>query len=175
MDQQFDWLTLDEGEEILWADTPHPYSLVPAFIVGVPLMLILVGIPIVVGAYLTHKNTNFVVTNRALYKKTGVLSRNVQRIEFDKVQDTSYRQTFFGSQFGYGAVDISTAGGAGVELSFQSVANPQELQSLINERINRREGRGGSADDKAAVLDEILSELRAMRETLETNSPSNRP
>jgi len=31
------------------------------------------------------------------YKKTGVLSRDVQRIDFGKVQNTSYSQGFFGS------------------------------------------------------------------------------
>lgn len=162
----FDWLALDEGESVLWADTPHEMSLVPALVVGVPLSLVLVGIPIVVGAYLSHRNTNYVVTTAALYVKTGILSRNVQRIEFDKVQDTSYRQSFFGAQFGYGTVDVSTAGGTGVEMSFSNVADPQSLQSRINERI--RTGRGGEEDrDGAAVLDDILAELRAIRAAVE--------
>ena len=162
----FDWLALDEDESVLWADTPHEMSLVPAFVVGIPLSLVLVGVPILVGAYLSHRNTNYVVTTAALYVKTGVLSRNVQRIEFDKVQDTSYRQSFFGAQFGYGTVDVSTAGGTGVEMSFSNVADPQSLQSRINERI--RSGRTGEeARDKAAVLDDILAELRAIREAVE--------
>ncbi|SEP24143.1 PH domain-containing protein [Halogranum amylolyticum] len=175
MDTEFDWLSLDDDEEVLWADTPHPYSLVPAFVVGVPLAFVLVGIPILVSAYLTYQNTNYVVTSTALYKKTGVLSRSVQRIEFDKVQDTSYRQSFFGAQFGYGTVDISTAGGAGVELSFQNVADPQQLQTLINERLRRRESRTGDGD-KASVLDDILVELQAIRRAVEGgSSPSESP
>ena len=165
----FDWLALDEDESVLWADTPHEMSLVPAFVVGIPLSLVLVGVPILVGAYLSHRNTNYVVTTAALYVKTGILSRNVQRIEFDKVQDTSYRQSFFGAQFGYGTVDVSTAGGTGVEMSFSNVADPQELQSRINERI--RSGRTGETDrDKAAVLDDILAELRAIREAVEAGN-----
>jgi membrane protein YdbS with pleckstrin-like domain len=162
----FDWLTLDEGETVIWADTPHELSLVPAFVVGIPLSLVLVGIPLLVGAYLSHRNTNYVVTTTALYRKTGVLSRNVQRIEFDKVQDTSYRQSFFGARYGYGTVDVSTAGGTGIELSFGNVADPQALQRRINERI--RSGSGAEADrDKAAVLDEIVTELRAIRAAVE--------
>jgi len=164
--EEFDWLALDADETVVWADTPHEMSLVPAFIVGVPLSLLLVGIPILVGAYLSHRNTNYVVTTTALYRKTGILSRNVQRIEFDKVQDTSYRQSFFGSQFGYGTVDVSTAGGTGVELSFTNVADPQALQRRINERI--RTDRDTDEDqDKAAVLDDILAELRAIRTAVE--------
>ncbi|ELZ85876.1 hypothetical protein C453_08673 [Haloferax elongans ATCC BAA-1513] len=167
METEFDWLTLDEEEEVLWADTPHPYSLVPALIVGVPLSLVIVGIPLLVGSYLSFKNTNYVVTTEALYKKTGVLSRSVQRIEFDKVQDTSYSQTFFGAQFGYGTVDISTAGGSGVEMSFQNVAEPQSLQSLVNERLKRGRSSDAGGKGKEAVLDDIVTELRAIREAIE--------
>ncbi|EMA07140.1 PH domain-containing protein [Haloferax denitrificans] len=167
MDTEFDWLTLDDDEAVLWADTPHPYSLVPSFIVGVPLSFVLVGIPLLVGSYLSHKNTNYVVTSDALYRKTGVLSRSVQRIEFDKVQDTSYSQTFLGAQFGYGSVNISTAGGSGIEMSFQNVADPQSLQTLVNERIKRRAGPETDAEGKAAVLDDILTELRAIRRAVE--------
>ncbi|WP_148413432.1 PH domain-containing protein [Haloferax sp. KTX1] len=167
MTTEFDWLTLDDDEEVLWADTPHPYSLVPSFIVGVPLSLVLIGIPLLVGSYLSHTNTNYVVTSDALYRKTGVLSRSVQRIEFDKVQDTSYSQTFLGAQFGYGSVNISTAGGSGIEMSFRNVADPQSLQTLVNERIKRRSGPETDAEGKAAVLDDILTELRAIRRAVE--------
>lgn len=166
MDAEFDWLTLDEDEEVYWADTPHPYSLVPAAIVGVPLSFLLVGIPVLASAYLSYRNTNYVVTSAGLYKKTGVLSRNVQRVEFDKVQDTSYRQGFFGTRFGYGTVDVSTAGGSGVELQFDNVDGPRQVQTLINERIRKREARQSDGDG-AAVLDEILAELRAIRRSVE--------
>lgn len=167
----FDWLALDDGETVVWSDTPHRLSLVPAFLVGVPLSLVLVGIPIVVGSYLSHSNTNYVVTSAALYRKTGVLSRSVQRIEFDKVQDTSYRQSFFGAQFGYGTVDVSTAGGTGVEMSFANVEDPQALQRRINERV--RSDRGDDEEGKAAVLDDILAELRAIRSAVEDTDPDD--
>ncbi|WP_411963182.1 PH domain-containing protein [Haloferax sp. YSMS24] len=170
----FDWLTLDADEEVMWADTPHPYSLVPVLVVGIPLSLFLVGIPILVAGYLSFKNTNYVVTSDALYKKTGVLSRNVQRIEFDKVQDTSYSQSFLGAQFGYGAVNISTAGGSGIEMSFDSVADPQTLQTLVNERIKRRGERTADASGKAAILDDILTELRAIRAAVEDDGVRSR-
>ena len=171
MDAEFDWLTLDADEEVVWSETPHSYSLVPAIVVGVLLAVVLVGVVILVGAYLSHRNTNYVVTTDALYKKTGVLSRNVQRIEFDKVQDTSYRQSFLGAHFGYGTVDVSTAGGGGVEMSFSNVAEPLSVQTLINERLRatgvRSGDEGRDADELLAV---ILDELRAIRSAVENGS-----
>jgi uncharacterized membrane protein YdbT with pleckstrin-like domain len=165
----FDWLALDDDETVVWSDTPHRMALVPPMLIGLPLSLVLIGIPLVIGSYLSHRNTNYVVTTAALYRKTGVLSRSVQRIEFDKVQDTSYRQSFLGGQFGYGTVDVSTAGGTGVEMSFGNVEDPQALQRRINERIGSDRGDGDDRD-KAAVLDDILAELRAIRSAVENRS-----
>jgi uncharacterized membrane protein YdbT with pleckstrin-like domain len=168
---EFDWLSLDEDEEILWAGNPHPMSIVPALIFGVPLLILLVGIVVIVGAYLWRENTDYVVTTDGLYTKSGVFSRDVQRVDFDKVQNISFSQGVVGNYFGYGNVDISTAGGSGVEMQFQSVADPKSVQERINRLIkeNRRGGdrRGEDAPGKEQVLDEILAELRTMRETFE--------
>ncbi|WP_435345491.1 PH domain-containing protein [Haloarchaeobius sp. HRN-SO-5] len=168
-EHEFDWLSLDEDEEIVWSATPHRMSIVPAMVIGIPLSLILVGIPIVAGAYLWRENTNYVVTTDGLYRKSGVFSRDVQKIDFDKVQNISFSQGVVGTYFGYGNVDISTAGGSGVEMQFMSVSDPKSVQETINRRIKAARGRSDSeeATDKEQVLDEILTELRAMRETFE--------
>ena len=166
-DLELDWLTLEDGESIQWASTPHRYSIVPAFVIGIPLSLVLVGIPILVGSYLQYTNTNYVVTNRGLYSKRGILSRDVQQIGFDKVQNISYSQSALGSSFGYGSVNVSTAGGSGVELKFRSIPDPASVQELIAREVDDREqadaGEGDGADD---VLNEILHELRAIRQEL---------
>jgi len=166
----YDWLTLDDGEEILWAAEPHFYSIVPALIFGVPLMLVLIGIPIVVGSYLTRENTVYLLTNEGLYHKSGVLSRDVQKIEFEKVQNTAFSQGPLGNYVGYGNVDISTAGGDNVEMRFRAVPDPKAVQGMIKREI--RKTRGGDRSDEEgrdtdAVLDDILTELRAIRTALE--------
>ena len=166
-DLNLEWLTLEDGESIQWASTPHKYSLVPAFIIGIPLSLVLVGILILVGSYLQYTNTNYVVTNRGLYSKRGILSRDVQQIGFDKIQNISYSQSALGSSFGYGSVDISTAGGSGVELKFRSIPDPASVQELIAREVDDREqGDGEAGTDADDMLDEILHELRAIRREL---------
>lgn len=165
-DPGFEWLTLDEDEELLWSSRPHKSSLVPALVIGIPLSFVLIGIPILVGSYLTYKNTNYAITTGGLYKKTGVLSRDVKKVGFEKVQNTSYSQTALGTHFGYGNVEISTAGSSGVEMRFRSIPSPADVQQLINQRIKTREPERDGADD---VLAEVLIELRAIRETLESD------
>lgn len=170
-----DWLTLDEDEEIVWSGKPHKSSLLPALVVGVPLSIVIIGILIIAGSYLQRENTQYVVTTDGLYKKTGVLSRDVQRIDFGKVQNTSYSQGFFGSRFGYGNVDISTAGGSGIEMQFRAVPDPREVQERINKRVKGSRGRETteSGETKRDVLDEILVELTEIRSTLDSQQESS--
>ena len=167
---EFDWLTLDDGERVLWSGQPHFYSIVPALVVGIPLSLVLIGIPLVVGTYLNRKNTHYVLTTDALYQKRGVFSRSVRKIAFEKIQNTSYSQGALGKHFGYGNIDISTAGGSGVEMQFGSVPDPKGVQERINQRIRQSRGSREEHEDEetsAEVLDDILAELRAIRTTLD--------
>lgn len=173
MDPELEWLTLDDEEDVVWSDTPHPASIVPALIIGLPLSLVLVGVPVVVSAYLSLRNTHYVVTTSGLYRKSGILSRDVQKIGFDKVQNTSYSQGILGSYLGFGNVDVSTAGGSGVEMQFQSVENPREVAELVNRHVKRSVGSRDDAADKEAVLDEVVAELRAIRSLLEGESASD--
>ncbi|WP_247010069.1 PH domain-containing protein [Halorientalis litorea] len=167
---EFDWLTLDDAERVLWSGQPHVYSIVPALVVGIPLSLLLVGIPIVVGSYLNRENTHYVLTTDALYQKRGIFSRSVRKIAFEKIQNTSYSQGALGKHFGYGNVDISTAGGSGVEMQFGSVPDPKGVQERINRRIRQARGprdEHENEESSAEVLDEILAELRAIRTALD--------
>ena len=88
--KEFEWLTLDEGEEILWSGEPRLKSIIPAVIFGIPFIAAAgIGVLIILGAYYNVKNTDYVVTDEGLYVKKGILSRSVQKIGFDKVQNIS--------------------------------------------------------------------------------------
>lgn len=162
-----DWLTLDDGETVEWTGQPHVYSLVPTLVIGVLLAIVLIGLAIIGWAFLVRKNTVYVITNEALYVKRGVVSRDVQRIGYEKVQNTSYSQDFFGKRFGYGHVEISTAGGAGVEMRFRSVPEPRGVQERVNRHIRGTDPDRADRKGPAVVLDEILDELRAIRTAVE--------
>ncbi|WP_262175942.1 PH domain-containing protein [Haloarcula laminariae] len=165
----YDWLTLDADEEILWSGKPAPETMYGAYLTGIPLILLVgLGLVIIGGAYLNRQNTDYVVTNKSVYKKTGILSRSVSEVEYEKVQNTSFSVGVVGRYFDYGNVDISTAGGSGVEMTLRGVKSPQEVQKRLSRRV--KEIQGSTATDgetKSDVLDEILTELRAIRTAVE--------
>jgi len=167
----YDWLTLDPDEEILWSGKPASETMYGAYLVGVPLILFFgLGLVVIVGAYLSRENTDYVITDKSVYKKTGILSRSVSEVEYEKVQNTSFSVGVVGRYFDYGNVDISTAGGSGVEMTLRGVSSPQDVQKRLSRRV--KEIQGGTARDdeetKSDVLEEILTELRAIRVAVES-------
>jgi uncharacterized membrane protein YdbT with pleckstrin-like domain len=126
-----------------------------------------IGLLVMAAAYLNIKNTDFVVTNQGLYRKTGVISRSVQKIGFDKVQNISFCQSALGNYFGYGNVEISTAGGSGIEMRFSAISDPKETQELINKQIKEREG-GRMKKSKDRVMNQLLEEMKKTRKAVES-------
>ena len=168
MNKSFEWLNLSSDEEIVWEGNPRMKSIIPAVVVGIPMIAAAgLGILIIAGAYLSVKNTDYVVTSDNLYVKKGVLSRSVQKIGFDKVQNISFSQGVLGNQFDYGNIEISTAGGQGVEMRFRSIETPKEVQERINglmkkEQSDRVEGEKSQKE----IMDQMLSELKEINEKL---------
>jgi uncharacterized membrane protein YdbT with pleckstrin-like domain len=173
-----EWLSLDPDEEVVWVGEPVLLSLVGTVVVGVVLIPVLIGFVILLAlpfSYLSIKNTDFVVTTKSLYVKKGVLSTNIETVDIDKIQNTEYNQSFWGKQFDYANIDISTAGSSGADITFQSIQNARAVRERISELGNRaRSGRGSGADSGESAtarredrLDELVAELRATREAME--------
>lgn len=166
---QIDWLESDEGEEVIWKGKPHRNSLYPSFALGILLLpLAGLGLLIMFLAYLNRENTDYVVSSEALYKKTGIMSRKVKKINFAKIQDTSYSQNYFGRVFDYGNVDFSTAGGSRVEMRFRSVPEPKKIQELVGKHIKEHERSSHTKEDsEKELLLQILEELQEINTKLE--------
>ncbi|MDY6778677.1 MAG: PH domain-containing protein [Candidatus Nanohaloarchaea archaeon] len=132
-ERELEWLSLDEGEEVVWSGGPP--------VLGSIILLPLVPF-IAVWEYLRIVNTDYVITTEAVYRRSGVISRSVKKIGFDKIQNVSFSQGAFGTYFGYGTVAISTAGSSGTEMSFGYVENPQSVQERLSGQIKQQKGEG---------------------------------
>ncbi|MFC7129697.1 PH domain-containing protein [Haloferax chudinovii] len=172
-----DWLARGDDETVRWEGRPRIQTVIPAAVVGLFVVVAaaaaaaangapgvaaagLVGLLLPAWSYLRVTNTRFVVTDRALYRKTGVLSRTVQRVSLDRVQNSALSQGVTGSLFGYGTVSVEAAGGGAIR--FDDVDDP----GAVRDRIEGRDDRGdlpGTVEQWAAVRDEV----RALRAAVE--------
>lgn len=182
-------LALDPDETIHWSGHPRLLIILPDVVFG--LLLVVVGVTSVVApdvgapflpeevvlwfgvlipigialptwTYLVVTNTWFVITDRALYVKRGVLGRRVEQLGLNRVQNTSYSQGIRGTLLGYGTVAIDTAG-VDTTIRFYDIKNPREVRTLIDEHASD-DGIPGTR----AQWEAILTEVRALRSAFET-------
>lgn len=190
-EDNYDWLRLTEGESVVWSGQPRRKSilkiaLVIAIVVAAVgvyrLAFLLAALPfgvLIVGwTYLRIVNTDYVLTDASVYRRTGVLGETVERASIAKVQNVDLSKGVLGNQFAFGTVEVSTAGGRDVEIG--NVVQPEELKVLVDEHAKRSEGVGMDAEgalagggaatiapEQAARLREEARELRRTAESLE--------
>ncbi|MFB6173223.1 MAG: PH domain-containing protein [Halobacteriales archaeon] len=176
-----EWLSPEPGEEVIWVGEPTKLRLVGTVAAGV-LLTPLFGIGLLIllfapASYLGIAHTDYVVTNRSLYVKQGILSTNIESVDLDRIQNTEFTQSFWGKQLGFGTIDISTAGSAGADISFDDVEDARDVRERISAAQREfggrggRDGTGGDGDDRPVAgddrLGELVAELRATRQALE--------
>lgn len=155
-----DWLHLADDEEVVWESRPHPITMgarLPVSLVivlvgfglagrgvtesGVGLVallgvgLALIGLALALVRYVVWTNTRYVITSDELYKKRGIVSRDVTQFRIDRVQNTTLQQDVIGRALGYGDLTIYTAGSGDPELTFERTPDPEQANSALNEQL----------------------------------------
>ena len=72
----------------------------------------------------------FVVTNRRVIRKVGVVAREIQHAPLEKIQDVTIEQGILGRMLGYGTVIVETASEKGM-LVFPAIASPESMRTHI--------------------------------------------
>ena len=135
---------LRKDEKIILVTKPHWFTLV------IPFLIMLIGsvicfaigigsyailLSLILVCYFVYKiilrnNNIWVVTNLRVIDEYGVFSNNSKESPLDKINNISYKQSFWGKIFGYGNVQIQTAAEIGSTTYF-AVENPRELKDTI--------------------------------------------
>jgi len=135
---------LKKDETVVLVIRPHWLVLfLPSLYVVVGIIAgILIGsygyfIPLVLLCYLGYKivqrnNNLWAVTNLRVIDEDGVLSHNSKESPLDKINNVTYKQSFWGRIFGYGNVQIQTAAEVGSTTYF-TIEKPKELKDTITE------------------------------------------
>lgn len=154
-----DWFHISEDEDIVWESRPHPITMGARLPVGIGLALagllvtgwsvidgpslltllgfglLVVGVAVAFSRYLVWTNTRYVITSSELYKKRGIISRDVTQFRLERVQNTSLSQSGLGRLLGYGDLTVYTAGSGDPELTFERVPNPEVASSRLSDQL----------------------------------------
>lgn len=131
---------------VLPEGAPAIESLLPGYALpAAAAVAVLWGLAEAGWAYLRIANVDYVLTDRNLYKKTGVASEYVTRVGLDRIQRTSQSKDVLGRLFDYGSIAVSTAGSSGVEMVIADLNDPDELRTELRRRVNET-GSAAPAD-----------------------------
>lgn len=144
---------LAEGEEIVAVfGIGNKYfwiNLIPLTLLSIPL----VGLPFLLKhIHLKHKLT-YILTDRRVLIKDGVLSVKITTAPYDKITHITVREDFFKRlSYGIGDITIHTAGPTPVEIDLIKVQNPMQVKNLIEELIVKERSLLGTVAGKDPLV-----------------------
>jgi uncharacterized membrane protein YdbT with pleckstrin-like domain len=98
---------------------------------GGTVFVVVLGIAILIG-FLRRYFTQYLITNRRITIRRGVLSKREQTAHIDRLQNVTIDQSLFDRIFRVGRVDFDTAGvDADANLSFWGIDDPHGLRDKI--------------------------------------------
>jgi uncharacterized membrane protein YdbT with pleckstrin-like domain len=122
------------------------YALLPQWILILSVVAILFAVLIL---FLDWLCTNYYLTNLRLIEERGIIGKRIMMAPLNKVQDITCEFGIFGRIFGFGNLEIESAGTYG-KIVFNFIANPRKRKEEINKailefRANRKimEGKEG--------------------------------
>ncbi len=165
---------LISGEEVVldlrphwWFLTPRALLSVAALIVGIVVLaqgwegwaasglniVLAVAILVALVWFLMRLakwvTTEFVLTNKRVIYRYGVIGKNGKEIPLDKINTVFFDQTVFERMIGCGTVAMESAGESGKD-SFDHIRKPSLVQSEIYRQMELDEAQGNEAIGRAA-------------------------
>lgn len=146
---------LGEGEEIVAVfGIGNKYFWLNAISLGI-LSIPLVGLPFLLKLiHLRHSKT-YILTDRRVLVKDGVLSRKITSAPYDKITHITVRETFINKMsYNIGDITLHTAGAGpvAIEVDLIKVQNPMQVKNLIEELIVKERSLLGVTSDKEPLV-----------------------
>ena len=165
-------LRMNPGEQVIFEGHPSWRSILGFYIKGI---LITAGIALLVGlvtmalddevdkglvtivaiagvaitiltGFIKRIATDYVITDRRLHIKRGIVSRDIKETRLVRVQNVNYSQSVLQRALQIGDVDFDTAAGDDYNFVFTGVAQPEDVVHQVD-RATRLAGDDGMGTD----------------------------
>jgi membrane protein YdbS with pleckstrin-like domain len=145
---------INQGEEVVVDLNPHWFYFAKQILAGVGVLLLLflafswdwkpfwylVALAFVAFAgwvvvrYLGWRTTYFVVTNKRIISRQGVVARRGHEIPLDRISNINFTQRIWERMIGTGDLLVESAGESG-QSTFSDITNPEYVQQEIYRQI----------------------------------------
>jgi uncharacterized membrane protein YdbT with pleckstrin-like domain len=106
---------------------------------------LLVGLGVINLYYWGWRAHEYVLTDQRVILNEGIVSKFSRSIAIDRIQDLTTFQGLWGRTWGFGDIELESAGREGAEM-LSTVPRPQQLRNAIFGQIEARRRQGGSAN-----------------------------
>jgi uncharacterized membrane protein YdbT with pleckstrin-like domain len=113
-------------EKVLYRAHTSLWSLAPMILLGIVLLALIVGLFVLIAAWIRYRTTEFAVTDRRVIAKSGLVSRRTVEMFLDKVESLNVEQSVAGRLFDYGTVTIRGTGATSE--TFANISAPLVLR-----------------------------------------------
>ena len=132
--------SLIEGEQILHRARVSWWSQAGLVALGLVLLIVVVGLFLLITAWIRVRSTEIAITNRRVICKFGFVKRDTVEINLEKVEALRVEQGFFGRMLNFGTIFIS---GAGTSVApIKDIADPlvfrRKFMEATNKPLNRQ-------------------------------------
>jgi uncharacterized membrane protein YdbT with pleckstrin-like domain len=107
--------------------------------------VVVVGLGVINLYYWGWRAHEYVLTDQRVILNEGMVSKFSRSIAIDRIQDLTTYQGLWGRTWGFGDIELESAGREGAEL-LSTVPRPQQLRNAIFGQIEARRRQGGSAN-----------------------------
>jgi membrane protein YdbS with pleckstrin-like domain len=115
-------------------------------------------------AWLQARAAEFVVTNRRVIRKVGIVAREIEQAPLEKIQDITVDQGFIGRLLDFGTVTIETASERG-SMTFPRIAHPEAFRNALwGQAPSPSLANRAPSPPAPAVTRERLAELERLRQ-----------
>lgn len=111
---------------------------IAAYFVLVGIVLIVLAIAKLIGAWITRSTTELGITTKRVIAKFGLIRRSTVELNHSKVESFTVDQSIFGRIFGFGTLVIQGTGGARTPIS--GIASPLTFRKEAMQIIDKTSG-----------------------------------
>ena len=95
-----------------------------------------VGLLYFLYVYLVWSNSEYVVTNRRVILKTGIISRDTFEMRLEKIESISFSQGILERLLNYG--DITVTGTGDTSQEFKNLSDPLKFKLVTEQEMEKR-------------------------------------
>lgn len=121
-----------QGETLITVTHPSAMNFIWLIVLGVCLIPVLIGVLILLCVGVNIMTTSYVVTNKRVVSKKGLLRITQSEVRIDDIRGVNMKRGLWQRIIGTGDITIGTAATGGAEIVMYGIGRPRHIVDAIN-------------------------------------------